>query len=247
MLKNLKKLPYIIVFSVLVAVTTLIFSSSLFSKDPVISEKDYIASQLVELSPNLKDVVVEDTEVDGIYQFWTGNVLNFVSYHDGHMLLGDVYNMTTKESLATVAQNKKISELVNTLPDSETIIFGDKDAKRTINVFTDVDCYYCRKLHEEVDQLTNAGIKVRYVMFPAYKRDIEKHTSVWCAEDQQKAMTLAKTGQAVPKSVCETPIDKTFKLGADLGFRGTPQIVFDNGTVVGGYKPASQIISELGL
>jgi len=184
MLKNLKKLPYIIVFSALVAVTTLIFSSSLFSKDPVISEKDYIASQLVELSPNLKDVVVEDTEVDGIYQFWTGNVLNFVSYHDGHMLLGDVYNMTTKESLATVAQNKKISELVNTLPDSETIIFGD-----------------------------NAGIKVRYVMFPAYKRDIEKHTSVWCAEDQQKAMTLAKTGQAVPKSVCETPIDKTFKLG----------------------------------
>jgi len=42
-------------------------------------------------------------------------------------------------------------------------------------------------------------------------------------------------------------VQKTFELGLTLGFRGTPQLVYEDGTIVGGYRPAQQIIQDLGL
>jgi len=247
MLINLKKSSYSVVLSAIIF--SLLFSGVNQAKESESSDKAIVEihSKITALFPRLGEITVEASPVKNVYQFWTGNTLNHVSYMDGHLFFGELYDEKRQVSLAEEAKEGRTLELISALKDEDTINFGDKNAKRTISVFTDVDCFYCRKLHAEVKELTDAGIKVRYVAFPAYKKDMKKHTSVWCADDQQKAMTMAKSGQAIPEKTCDTPIMKTFELGAALGFRGTPQIIYDDGTIVGGYRPAAEIISDLGL
>ncbi len=40
------------------------------------------------------------------------------------------------------------------------------EQKAVIDVFTDIDCGYCRKLHGEMDELNELGITVNYYGFP---------------------------------------------------------------------------------
>ena len=117
-------------------------------------------------------------------------------------------------------------------------------------MFTDIDCGYCQKLHREIPQLTAAGIQVRYLAYPRAgipSSSYDKYQSVWCNDDQQTALTAAKAGQSVASAECENPIAETFNLGRDVGVRGTPTMVFDDGTVVPGYVQYEQLIARLGL
>jgi len=112
MLINLKKSSYSVVLTIFVVITSLGFSGMALSESTVSKEKINIAQKLAELSPRLTGVEVEESEISGIYQFWTGNTLNFVSYQGGHLFLGDVINPKTKVSLSAVAEQVKTKELV---------------------------------------------------------------------------------------------------------------------------------------
>ena len=130
------------------------------------------------------------------------------------------------------------------------IVYGPKDAKRHITVFTDIDCGYCRKLHNEMPELTAAGIQVRYLAYPRAgvgSKSHKKYVSVWCNSDQQTAMTDAKAGRDVPVASCENPVEESFELGRKVGVEGTPTIIFDDGTLTPGYLPSATLIERLGL
>ena len=139
---------------------------------------------------------------------------------------------------------------INAIGESKMIVFGPASPKRTLTVFTDVDCPYCARLHQEVPQLTAAGVKVRYLLFPragvgseTYKRSV----AVWCAKDRAKALATAKAGGKIDMKTCPNPVDEHLKLGAEVGVEGTPALVFDDGRVVPGYAPAAQLLAALGL
>ncbi|MFL9802075.1 thioredoxin fold domain-containing protein [Vibrio cyclitrophicus] len=38
-----------------------------------------------------------------------------------------------------------------------------KNEKHVVTIFTDVDCGYCRKLHQQMDDYNDLGITVRYL------------------------------------------------------------------------------------
>ncbi len=212
-----------------------------------INQKEEIKQKLTELFPRLGNVDIKESPIAGVYQFWTGATLNHVRFQDGHILLGELYDANRKISLASEAKNGKVKEIVEGVDQSKMIVFEAKEPKRVINVFTDVDCHFCRKLHTELATLVDAGVTVRYIAFPAFSRDIPKHISVWCADNPQQAMTSAKEGKAVIIKTCGAPVEETLNLGLSLGFRGTPQIVYDTGQIVGGYRSAERIINDLGL
>ena len=215
--------------------------------NPLVDQTTEIETKLSELFPRLGKVEVNKSTIPGVYQFWVGATLNHVRLQDGHILLGELYDIERKVSLAEEARDGKVKEIVNSIDESKMIIYPAKKSKRVINVFTDVNCHFCRKMHTEIQELTDAGVTVRYIAFPAFSRDIAKHVSVWCSDDQQQAMTMAKAGESVPEKQCQTPVEETLNIGFELGFRGTPQIVYDSGQIIGGYRPAQQIIRDLNL
>ncbi|MEN1728206.1 MAG: thioredoxin fold domain-containing protein, partial [Pseudomonadota bacterium] len=123
-----------------------------------------------------------------------------------------------------------------------------EEAKYEILVFTDPDCGYCRRLHEQIAEYTAAGISVNYMAFPRAgvgSGSYDKLVSVWCAEDPNAAMDVAKAGGTPTPVSCENPVEAQYRLGQSLGVTGTPSILTRDGGIIPGYVPPEQLISRL--
>jgi thiol:disulfide interchange protein DsbC len=122
-----------------------------------------------------------------------------------------------------------------------------------LSVFTDTSCGYCQQLHKEVKFLQEAGISVHYLPYPrggnrgpGYS-DLRK---VWCADDQRKAMSIAKgaeTGSLASSETCDLAqhVDDGYLLGNRIGVTGTPALYSSDGGKFNGYVPYQQLIPQL--
>ena len=158
--------------------------------------------------------------------------------------------MDEQVNLSDKATNDKMIAVIDEVPTDKMIVYGPKDAKRHITVFTDIDCGFCRKLHAEVPELNEAGIQVRYLAYPRAginSPSYNKYVSVWCNADPLQSLTDAKSGKSVPSATCDNPISDTFAIGKEVGVRGTPTIILDNGTVRPGYVSANELIELYGI
>ncbi len=214
------------------------------------SDIDRVRAELVKMIPPASDAEIVATEVDGVYQLEIQGNYAYAYVSGDHVLIGDLLNTKDQVNLGDQAQNARMAKLVGEVSEEKMIVFGPEKPKRSITVFTDIDCSYCRKLHREVPELTAAGIQVRYLAFPRAgigSDSHKKYVSVWCNEDQQSALTTAKANGNVPTASCDNPVSESYQLGQRVGVRGTPTIVFDDGTVTPGYMPSNVLIERLGL
>jgi thiol:disulfide interchange protein DsbC len=69
--------------------------------------------------------------------------------------------------------------------------------------------------------------------------------SVWCAPDRKKALTDAKNDRAVPARDCKNTVSMQYDVGQRAGLTGTPMIIAEDGTTVGGYLPPQQLREAL--
>ena len=230
------------------ALCMMLFHSAVFADEAADIEK--VRSELSKMIPQAAQAEIVATAVSGIYRMQMQGNYAF-AYVDGeYILLGDLYNTKDQVNLGDQASAQHMAAKLAEVPMSKMIVYGPDHPKRYITVFTDIDCGYCRKLHLEMPQLTAAGIQVRYLAFPRAGIGSESHkkyVSVWCNNDQQSALTDAKAGKTVASATCDNPVEETYLLGRDVGVRGTPTIIFDDGTVTPGYVPFDRLIEQLGL
>lgn len=183
--------------------------------------------------------------------------LLYTNANGSHFVVGEVYRVETNGGLVNLTEeNKKIGrvEQLKTVAREDMVIFPAKGEKKAhVTVYTDVDCFYCRKLHKEMKAITEQGIEVRYLAFPRAGAGSKAHQtmeSIWCAaEDQRgKLMTQAKSGASIPATVCEnSPVIAQWQLGQQMGVNGTPALVLEDGTMVPGYVPAPQLAKMLNV
>ncbi len=205
---------------------------------------DAIVEQLPGVDP--KDVV--PAPIDGIYEIALGPQIAYISGDARYLLKGEIIDLTTNVNLTNQRRNAARAGLVKEVSDQEVIAFGPKDAKHTITVFTDIDCGYCRKLHREMDQLNDLSVRVQYMFFPRSgpgTASWKKAESVWCSADRNDALTRAKSGESVDAESCATPVGDQYNLGKQVGLRGTPAILLENGELIAGYLPAPQLLKKL--
>ena len=151
-----------------------------------------------------------------------------------------------------VRETSKRRELFAKRSTDDMIIFKPAgESKAIMNVFTDVDCGYCRKFHQEVPQLNAMGIEVRYLAFPRAgipSGSYNKIAKAWCAKDKQDTLTKVKNGRNVDVEVCDNnPIAEHYSFGNSIGVTGTPAIVLMDGTLIPGYQPAASYAKLLGI
>jgi len=214
------------------------------------NEIEKVRAELVKMMPGAASAEIVETPVAGVYRVEVQGKYAYTHISGDHILLGDLYNTVEQVNLGEKASSARMAVLIDGVPVSKMIVFSPKEKKRHITVFTDLDCGYCRKLHKEVSELNDAGIEVRYLAFPRAGIGSDSHkkfVSVWCNDDQQVALTAAKLGQSVASATCDNPIEENYNLGLQVGVRGTPTIIFDDGTVTPGYIPAARLIEQLGL
>lgn len=216
--------------------------------------EDRIAERLAGAVPGLTVSSVRESEAKGLYEVQSNNGETIYTTEDGQYLLtGDLLKIT-ETGIANVTEQARAGQRLAAMEDygSEGLITypASGEEKAVINVFTDIDCPYCRKLHNEMPQLNDYGITVNYYAFPRSgpgTPSFKKYISVWCAEDQQAAMDAAKSGKPVESASCENPVLEQYRLGGRVGVTGTPAILLEDGNMVRGYVPAENLAKGLGL
>ncbi|MDN3639776.1 DsbC family protein [Simiduia curdlanivorans] len=138
------------------------------------------------------------------------------------------------------------------LDNKDMIVYPAKGKTRgAIYVFTDVDCGFCRKLHQEVPALNAAGVEVRYLAYPRAGLRSESYNKLaraWCSDDQQGTLTRLKSGLDIQSAVCpQNPIAKQYEFGSSIGVRGTPAIFLESGELISGYRTSDVLLEALGL
>jgi len=161
---------------------------------------------------------------------------------------GALYDVAARKDLSEQSLASVRKELLKTIPVSERIVFSPPNPKYTVSIFTDVECGYCRKFHSEIAEYNRQGIEVQYIAFPRMglgSEDHRKMISVWCAPDRKKALTDAKNDRAVPARDCKNTVSMQYDVGQRAGLTGTPMIIAEDGTTVGGYLPPQQLREAL--
>lgn len=213
-------------------------------------QSEKIITKLESIIPDLKVDAISPSPIAGIYQVRSKTEIFFVTEQGDYLFYGSLLDLNKDKSIwdITEMQRRKVRlKLLAAVDPTSMIIFSPKTEKiGTVTVFTDIDCGYCQKLHGEIEALTEAGVEIRYLAFPRSgvgTESFDKSVSVWCADDPKDMITLAKKGQAIPEKSCENnPVAQQFTLGKDLGVRGTPTLVFDDGRLLSSYVPAVQLI-----
>ena len=183
---------------------------------------------------------IQPAAVPGLFEVTFGSQVFYVS-EDGRFLVQGQDLTETRQGELRKAAIEKIGE-------ENMVIFAAEKPKHTVTVFTDIDCGYCRKLHNEIKETNALGITVRYMFFPRSGPNTEsyyKAESVWCAKDRNQALTDAKNGKDPERKTCDNPIDEHMKLVREFGLQGTPAIMLEDGSVIPGYMPAKKLEAAL--
>lgn len=229
--------------SIFLLITSLFVSFSTVADE---SATEQLTQALAKSMPGVKPNKISATPIEGLYEVIVGTQVVYMSVDARYMIEGDLFDLVTKQNISEDSKSVIRLAAINELGDKNMLIYRPKKVKNIITVVTDIDCPYCRRLHSEIPDYLKNDVEVRYVFMPLKgASDMKKTISVWCSDDQQLALDIAKSGGDIEEKTCKNPIKDHLKLARELGVRGTPAIIMEDGQMLPGYVPVDKLIAEL--
>ena len=225
----------------------LIFSVS------VSASQDNIRKGLKNILPDGAVIeLIEPSPIPGIYAVYYGDLQPIYVTQDGSFFIyGDIYkiniNSISNITEKSVAERRKL--ILQNIPSEELISFKSSNEQFSVIVFTDVDCGYCRKLHNQIDEYNSLGISINYAAFPRSGLGTSAFTKMvgaWCSDNPKDSMTKLKNNLTLDISFCENqPVSKQYIIGKKLGVDGTPAIFSMDGEIFPGYIEPEELLLRL--
>jgi thiol:disulfide interchange protein DsbC len=173
----------------------------------------------------------------------------YVDFSKSYIISGNVVRIRSGENITRQLYNQYNKVDVSKIPLDDALVLGNRGATTKVVVFTDPQCPYCKKLHEELKKVIEKSPDISFFikLYPlkmhpdAYR--ISK--SIVCARSM-KMLEDSFHNRPIPNPSCETPvIDSTLKLVKTLGINSTPTMVFPSGGIVSGYVTAEKILEQI--
>lgn len=218
---------------------------------PVLAAADdyeQVRERLSSLVSGETDISIAESPMSGILQVRLGSDIVYMTDDGRYLLQGRVLDLDTRQDITDQAKSRIREELIDGIDYDKLISYGPEDSEFQVIVFTDVDCGYCRRLHQQVEEYNDAGIRISYAAFPRAgvgSDTFRKMTSVWCSDDQRAAMDLAKGGGTPEPVECAAPVAEQYQLGQSVGVTGTPALVTPGGDLIPGYVPPNDLRTRL--
>lgn len=213
-----------------------------------------VAERLKALNLGFPVVGVAASKVPGLFEVAIDGGVLYVTGDANYLIAGNLYEVRDGDLVNLTEERRAVERrrLLLGVDESDLITFTPGDGVRaSVLVFTDTDCGYCRKLHDEMPNYHANGIEVRYLAYPRNgvgSSTYDRMVWAWCSDDAPGALTALKRGEGIPETYCEHhPVSEHFELGRLVGITGTPAIVLADGQLLMGYHPPDRLAALLGL
>jgi len=207
-----------------------------------------VVAALRSVDPRLEVDRIGPAPMPGFREAIVNGTVFYVSEDGKYLLQGTLFDIAQKRDLSQVGLSELRREEMRKVQPGDKIVFAPAKRKHTVAVFTDIECGFCRKMHQEIAEYNRLGIAIEYLAFPRAglaSPDFAAMQSVWCAKDRRKALTDAKNGLPVPPQTCANPVEMQYRLGQRVGLQGTPMVVTREGVALPGYLPPADMLAAL--
>ena len=132
------------------------------------------------------------------------------------------------------------------IPLADALVIGDPAAKLRLVVFSDPDCPYCAKYHEEIRKVVSRDPRIAFhvKVFPNNGSPVtyRKAVSIVCGKSV-KLLEDSYAGRDVPPPTCGTSaVGETMRLVHRLNIASTPSTVLPDGRVIYGFQEADTLL-----
>jgi len=203
-----------------------------------------IKEKLAKIMPDVKIESIQPLENTGLYETVINGEIIYFSKDARYVFQGDVIYLEKRQNITELKRLELRKQILASVDEADMIIYDPKKTEATITVFTDIECPYCLKLHQQMAEYNALGIRIRYMAFPRAginSKSYDETVNVWCAEDRKQALTKAINGKEIKSEKCNSPVQAQYELGRRLGVTGTPALFFDSGEMLPGYVPPKRL------
>lgn len=176
----------------------------------------------------------------------------FIDYSKKLLIQGLIISLESLQPVMAHAQEMQIAKhvsLVNvaSIPTDKAIVMGNSRGAKKLYVFTDPDCPYCLKFHNELKKLervaTDLAIYVFICPLSMHPHAIEKARSL-LEINTPEFLDVVFSGKEIPKPVKESSkagVDSILRFAEVNGITGTPSTVFSDGSLLVGSRDAESL------
>ena len=227
---------------------TLLLTSTLLVGFGVSAQEATIRKNLAERVPQLPSIdEVTKSAMPGLFEIRVNGTEIYYTDAKGDFLVnGTLIDTRQRRNLTEERVDKLTAINFDTLPlkDAFTTVIGN--GKRTLVVFEDPNCGYCKRF--EQDLLKVKDVTVHLFLYPILGADsVEKSKNIWCSKDKAKTwqdwMLREKTPAAA--SCDASAVARNVDLGRKYKITGTPTLIFADGSRVPGAIGTDQIEENL--
>jgi thiol:disulfide interchange protein DsbC len=193
--------------------------------------------------PGIPVESVVRTPMPGIYEVFANGVIIYTDKDVNYVIAeGRLVDAKSRTDLTAERLRKLQAIPFDSLPLQQSFKVVRGNGKRKLAYFTDPNCPYCKRLEQELVNLKDVTLHV--FLFPILSDDSEnKARAVWCSKDRAKAWADLMLKDITPKAPakCDAPMDKIVQYGQEKGIKGTPTLIFADGSRVPGTLPAADL------
>lgn len=214
------------------------------------------AEQAREVLAPLGIDAVENVQLSSVPGLWSVDVVSkgrkipvYLDFSLHYLLQAEVIEIASQENVTRhrAASLNRVDPAK--IPLEDALVLGDPKAKNKIVVFDDPECPFCKKLQSEmravVAKRPDIAFFIKMLPLEIHPDAYAKAKAILCGKSLE-LLEKSLDGQTIPAASCETDqIDKNKELAKALGIGSTPTLVFPDGRVYPGSRPADKIIAIL--
>lgn len=188
-------------------------------------------------APAAKILKVQMSPVKGLWELAIDNkgqrAVLYIDFSKKYIIAGQIIEVNaavnkTKERIDELNKDKRIN--LASIPLKEALVLGSNSAEKKVIVFTDPDCSFCSKLHQELKKVTAQRMDIAFYL-KLYPLKIHtdaywKSKSIVCSRSV-RLLEDNFENRAIPRGDCNTgEVDENIKIAEKNGITGTPTIIF---------------------
>lgn len=209
-------------------------------------------------APDIEVIEIKMSPIGGLWEVIFENQgmrgMTYISFSKKYVMGGQIFEVDTSSNKSQERLQKMGDESQKYIDPSavsldNALLLGEKDARHKVIVFTDPDCPFCGKLHDElkkvVSETKDISFYLKLIALPMHPDARWKSQSILCS----KSLRLLEDNfeqKPVPKPDCDTKdVDENIDFAKKHDITGTPTLIMPDGRVVVGGRDAKTIIDTV--